>query len=428
MKAVPSPVVENADKSGIVPLEMTLSAQEITPSDAQLLSDAGAHLYPNYAQPALVMERGQGSVLYDRAGRRYLDLFAGIAVSTLGHAHPRLVAAISEQAGRLIHLSNHFYNEPNTRLAPLLCQLTGMDRAFFCNSGTEANEAALKLSRRYFFDQGQRERHVVIAFHNSFHGRTMGALAATGQQKYRKGFGPLPEIHHVEYGDLAATQAVLDDRVAAIMVEPIQGEGGVVVAPAGFLQGLRELCDRSGALLITDEIQTGVGRTGAILATAAEGVTADIVTLAKGLGGGVPIGAMLCQERLGKTLVPGSHGTTFGGNPLASAAALAVLSEILESHLLNKVVVQGARLEARLDQLVAKHTCLVSRRGRGLLQGLVLRDPEQGNAILSALREAGVLVTFAGGVALRITPPLIISDDELEEALTIIDQVLESFS
>ena len=427
-----APVVENPEKSGIVAIEMTSISRAEAPAseqnDAQLLAAASAHLYPNYAQPQLVIERGEGSYLFDCSGRRYLDLFAGIAVSTLGHGHPRLTNAIAEQAKKLIHLSNHYYNEPNTRLVDVLCELSGMPRAFFCNSGTEANEAALKLARRYFYDQGQTERYTVIAFHNSFHGRTLGALAATGQQKYRTGFGPLSPTIHVAYGDIEAVRAVINDQVAAIIVEPIQGEGGVVVPPAGFLAALRQICDQTGALLIADEIQTGVGRTGTFLALQHEGIVADIVTLAKGLGGGVPIGAMLCGESLSKTLVPGSHGTTFGGNPLASAAALAVLGELVDAELMPKVEKTGQALEIKLKQLVQKHSCLSAHRGQGLLQALVLTDPNQGGAMLSELREAGVLLTFAGGTALRITPPLTISDEELEEGLTLIDQVLEKYS
>lgn len=438
MKPQGTSSVENHDESAIVALSMTDSftaAASKAPSfvpqssiEAELVDDAGAHLYPNYAQPGLVIDHGQGAQLYDLSGKRYIDLFAGIAVSSLGHNHPALVRAISGQATKLIHLSNHFYNEPNARLSKRLCELCGMDRAFFCNSGTEANEAALKLARRYFFDRGQPERHVIVAFDQSFHGRTMGALAATGQAKYRTGFGPLAEVRHVAYGDLEAARAVMDDRVCAIIVEAVQGEGGVVVPPAGFLRGLRGLCDEWGALLIADEIQTGVGRTGTFLAFEHEGISADIVSLAKGLGGGVPIGAVLCKERLEKTLVPGSHGSTFGGNPLASAAALAVVTELMDHGLLGRIRALTPILEERLEQLVRKHSCIVGRRGSGLLQALVLRDPAQGPAILSDLRQAGVLVTFAGGTVLRITPPLVITDQELDLGLTLIDGVLEKYS
>ncbi len=430
-------LVEKSENRGIVAVSMAPSPSESSSSaslgasplgEQDLLDAAATHLYGNYAQPGLVFERGEGARLFDRSGKKYIDLFAGIAVSALGHGNSRLVAAISEQAQKLIHLSNYFYNEPNVQLASSLCQRTQMDRALFCNSGTEANEAALKLARRYFFDRGETERHVILAFENSFHGRTMGALAATGQPKYRTGFGPLPEVRHVPYGDLDAVRSQMDGRVAAILVEPIQGEGGVLVPSAGFIPGLRSIADQCGALLIADEIQTGVARTGRFLGFEHEGVQADIVTLAKGLGGGVPIGAMLCKEALAGVLVPGSHGTTFGGNPLASAAALSVLQQVDELGLVERAASLGIQLEKRLDLLVDKHACVAGRRGRGLLQALVLAQPEQGGAILGALREAGALITLAGGTALRLTPPLTISDEELEEGLSIIDQVLDGFS
>jgi acetylornithine/N-succinyldiaminopimelate aminotransferase len=375
-----------------------------------------------------VMSHGRGSQLWDIDGRRYIDFFAGIAVSALGHAHPSLIRAVAEQAESLLHLSNYFYTAPNVALAAKLCAVTGFERAFFCNSGTEANEAALKLSRRFFFDQDQKEREVILAFDNSFHGRTLGSMTATGQPKYRTGFGPIGGVVHAPFGDLEATRNLLSDKVAGILVEPIQGEGGVLPAPAGFLKGLRDLCDESGTLLILDEIQTGVGRTGKFLACEHVGVKPDVVTLAKALGGGVPIGAMLCREGLKGALPPGSHGTTYGGNPLASSAALAVLTAIEQENLLERVVQVTAWLEPQLDALVTRYGCLASRRGLGLLQGLVLSDPSQGTAILTALREAGLLVTFAGGVALRLTPPLNISDAELEEGLSILDQVLGTFS
>lgn len=391
---------------------------------AELLETAQKHLYPNYAQPPLIIDHGRGAQLWDTDGRRYVDFYAGIAVSTLGHAHPRLVTAISEQAARVMHLSNYYYTAPNLVLAGRLCALTGMDRAFFCNSGTEAMEACLKLTRRSFYDAGAVDRNVILAFDSSFHGRTMGSLAVTGQNKYREGFGPLTGVVHAPYGDLTRVAELLSDKVAGVVVEPVQGEGGVVPAPPGFLKGLRELCDKSGALLIADEIQTGVGRTGKFLAFDHEGVRPDLVALAKALGGGFPIGAMLCRSGLEKVLPPGSHGTTFGGNPLASAAALAVLSVVEEEGLVERAALLGQKLAASLAALASKHASVTSARGKGLLQGLVLTDPTQGPHFVSALREAGLLVTFAGGVALRITPPLNITEAELSEGLQILDTVL----
>jgi acetylornithine/N-succinyldiaminopimelate aminotransferase len=299
------------------------------------LVEAGkTFLYPNYRQPSLILERGNGVHVWDSDGRHYLDFYAGIAVSILGHGHPVLARAISEQAAKLIHVSNYFFNGPNVRLAERLCGLTHMDRALFCNSGAEAIEAMLKLARRHFYERGEKERYHVIAFERSFHGRTLGALAATGQAGYRDGFGPLPGVTHVPYGDIASVKAKLDERVCAILVEPIQGEGGVLPAPVGFLEQLRELTIEHGILLLADEIQTGVGRTGRFLACEHAGVVPDAVALAKALAGGVPIGAMLCREHLAGALPPGSHGSTFGGNPLASAAALAVLDVLEKEQLL----------------------------------------------------------------------------------------------
>lgn len=383
------------------------------------------HLYQNYRQPPLVMTRGEGSRLWDAAGKQYFDLFGGIAVSTLGHGHPVLTAAIAAQAKQLIHLSNYFYNQPNVELAAKLTRLTGMDRAFFCNSGTEANEAVLKLARRHFFAKGQADRVRIIAFDNAFHGRTLGALAATGTPKYREGFGPLPGVTHVPYGDVARVRQEMGPDVAAILVESIQGEGGVLPAPPGFLQELRDIVDEAGALLLADEIQTGIGRTGKFLGFEQYGVKADALTLAKGLAGGVPIGAMLCKKELGEALPPGSHGSTFGGSPLASAAALAVLETLEKENLLQAVQERGAQLAERLVVLTKKYPKLVATsRGIGLLQALVLKDDVDARGVMSKLQDAGVLVTIAGGQALRFTPPLNISSAELNGALDLLDRVL----
>jgi acetylornithine/N-succinyldiaminopimelate aminotransferase len=329
-------------------------------SQNELVETGRAYLYPNYRQPPIVLARGSGTQVWDAAGKRYLDLYAGIAVSALGHAHPNLVRAVAEQAAKLIHVSNYFFNEPNVRLAEKLCRLTGMARAFFCNSGTEAIEASLKLARRYFFARGQTERFRIIAFHNSFHGRTLGSLAATGQNKYRSGFGPLPGVTHVAYGDSPAVRAAMGDDVAAILVEPVQGEGGVLPAPAGFLRELRAIADERGCLLVADEVQTGVWRTGKFLAFQHEAVEPDVVALAKALGGGVPIGAMLCKAALGEALPPGSHGSTYGGNPLASAAALAVLDTLESDGLVEKAASLGEELARHLAGLAEKHAALVS--------------------------------------------------------------------
>lgn len=398
-------------------------------SQAALVQSAQQHLYPNYRQPPLVFVRGDGAELWDAEGRRYLDLFAGIAVSTLGHAHPRLVRAISEQAGKLIHLSNYYYNEPNVLLAAKLCALSGMDRAFFCNSGTEAIEACLKLVRHHFFGKGETNRYRVIAFENSFHGRTLGALAATGQKKYQEGFGPLSGVTHVPYGNIERVREAMGDDVAAILLEPIQGEGGVLPAPTGFLRALRDLTTQAGALLIMDEVQTGVGRSGRFLACEHDGVRPDVVALAKALGGGVPIGAMLCTTALEGALPPGTHGSTFGGNPLASAAALAVLTALTEDKLMERAHASGEFLTARLNAVAARHPKKVEQvRGRGLLQGLVLREGYEARQVLGPLKDAGVLLTAAGDRVLRFTPPLTISESLLDEGVSKLDQVLGSLA
>jgi acetylornithine/N-succinyldiaminopimelate aminotransferase len=296
---------------------------------------------------------------------------------------------------------------------------------FFCNSGTEAIEASLKLVRRHFFVAGKPDRFRVVAFKNSFHGRTLGALAATGQDKYRDGFGPLPGVTHVPYGDLEAARAAMAPDVAGIIVEPIQGEGGVLPAPRGFLSGLRALCDEAGALLIADEVQTGVGRTGAFLGCEQDGVRPDVVALAKGLGGGVPIGAMLCRHALSEALPPGSHGSTFGGNPLASAAALAVLETLEQDGLIARVRELSLLLSASLTRLGEKHPRKVeTTRGRGLLQALCLRSDVDARGVLVALQARGLLVTIAGGQALRYSPPLIVTPSEIAEAESITDAVL----
>jgi acetylornithine/N-succinyldiaminopimelate aminotransferase len=401
-----------------------LRVAAMEPSAPELVASAAAHLYPNYRQPPVVLTRGRGTEVWDVDGKRYLDLAAGIAVSSLGHAHPALVQAVSSQVARLVHVSNYFYNEPNVRLAERLTRAARMDRVFFCNSGTEAIEACLKLARRHFFAKGEsRER--IIAFEQSFHGRTLGALAATGQKAYRDGFGPLPGVTHVPFGDVRAVEAALGSDVAGILVEPVQGEGGVLPAPNGFLRSLRELCDKSGALLIADEVQTGIGRTGKFLAFEHAGVTADVVALAKGLGGGVPIGAMLCRAALADALPPGSHGSTFGGNALASAAALAVLETLEGERLIEGAVTKGDHLARLLASLAERHQAKIEgSRGLGLLQALVLRESVDARVVIGNLRDAGLLLTIAGGRGLRFSPPLTVSIAELDEGAAIVDRIL----
>lgn len=394
---------------------------------AALVEIGQSYLYPNYRQPPLVLVRGEGRRVWDAAGKSYLDLYAGIAVTALGHGHPDVVAALRRQAERLGHVSNYYFNEPNVLLARELCQRTGFARAFFCNSGTEAIEALLKLARRHFFNRGQTQRYTIIAFERSFHGRTLGALAATGQAAYRDGFGPLSGVLHVPFGDAEAVAARLDDSVAGVLVEPVQGEGGVTPAPDGFLRRLRELTQERGALLLGDEIQTGIGRTGRFLGFEHAEVMPDAVALAKGLGGGVPIGAMLTQKHLETALPPGSHGSTFGGNPLASAVARAVLARIDADKLVDKARDNGAYLAERLQRVARAHPQTVEgSRGLGLLQALVLKPGVDARTLLESLRAAGVLLTVAGGTALRFSPALNIERAEIDEGIGIVDRVLSN--
>jgi acetylornithine/N-succinyldiaminopimelate aminotransferase len=394
-------------------------------SNSELVALAHQRLYSNYRPAPLAFVRGRGCELFDADGRRWLDLCAGVAVSSVGHGHPTLARAIATQASALLHVSNYFYNEPNIRLADELCRRTGFARAFFCNSGTEANEALLKLARHHFYLRGDTERVRVVAFDNAFHGRTLGALSMTGTPKYRDGFGPLGPVTHVTYGDAPAVERAMGADVCAIIVEPVQGEGGVVPAPAGFLAKLRAIADAQGVLLLIDEVQTGIGRLGRLVGSEGSGANPDAIALAKGLGGGVPIGAMLTTEGLAGALPPGSHGSTFGGNALACSAGLAVLRVLDEEKLLDGVRAKGEALGAMLHQ-VARDLPEVCEgaRGEGLLWGLVLRPGFVARDLLPRVQEAGVLLISSGERVLRFVPPLVVSLAELEEGVHAVRAVL----
>jgi predicted acetylornithine/succinylornithine family transaminase len=360
---------------------------------------------------------GRGSRLFDEKGRAYLDFFSGLAVSSLGHGHPGLARAIAEQAATLIHTSNLYYNEPAARLAERLVGRTFADRIFFCNSGTEANEAAIKMARR-----SDPRRHEIVSAYRSFHGRTLGALAATGQPDLQEGFGPMPGgFVHVPYDDVDATCAAVGNRTAAILVEPIIGEGGVLVPAAGYLAALRKLCDEAGVLLIFDEVQTGVGRTGTLYMYEQLGVTPDILTTAKGLGGGFPIGAVLATEKAAAAFVPGSHGSTFGANPLACTAASAVL-DALDGGVLENAKRSGEHLGKRLEALAKKHACIVDARGRGLLRGIELDRPTR--PLVEKALERGLIANATAGNVIRIIPPLVIETAEIDEGIDILDHVI----
>ncbi|MGB5813072.1 MAG: acetylornithine/succinylornithine family transaminase [Polyangiales bacterium] len=379
----------------------------------------------NYAPAPFVLTHGRGRRVTDARGREYLDLSGGISVLSVGHSHPTLVAAIAEQAGRLMHVSNLFYNDRAVELAEAICSRTSFDKVYFCNSGSEANESLLKLARRYHHDRDDAHRTEFVSTHNSFHGRTMGALSLTGQVKYHKGMAPLLEgVHFVDFNDLSALEAAVSDRTAAVLFEPVQAEGGIIVATPEFVKGARRICDERGALFFLDEIQTGYGRTGRFLAEDWFDVVPDACSLAKGIAGGFPLGAMAVSERLAGGLPPGSHASTFGGNPLACAAGLAVLYILEEEGLIDNANRLGAYLGEKLRDLDARLDATAGSRGLGLLQGLVLADHVDPSPTLQAMFSAGLLVTLAGGSVLRVSPALNVTQDELDEGLAIMETVL----
>jgi acetylornithine/N-succinyldiaminopimelate aminotransferase len=359
---------------------------------------------------------GEGSWLFDEAGNRYLDFIGGIATNSLGHGHPALVEAIKEQAGKLIHCSNLYEIPLQAEVAGMLADATDFDRVFFCNSGTESVEAAIKLARKHAYDTYGPQKHEVLTFSRSFHGRTYGGLTATGQPALQDGFGPmLPGVVHVPFGDLEAARTMAGPQTAAILVEPIQGEGGINVAPEGFLEGLRDLCDEHGALLVFDEVQTGAGRTGHLYAYQGTDVMPDVLTSAKGLGGGFPVGAMMVKEEYA-ALGPGNHGSTFGGNPLAMAAVKAVLGVVGDAAFLEEVRFKGTVLKNALVKL-AEAVPGAEVRGEGLLLGLDLGDADLAREVFEHCLDEGVLVNLVGGTTIRMAPPLTVSRTEVRAAL-----------
>lgn len=380
-------------------------------------------LAPTYTRFPVVFERGEGVFLWDTEGRRYIDFLGGIAVCALGHAHPALAEALARQARRLVHVCNLYYTVPQIELAEWLTGHSFADRVFFCNSGAEANEAAIKLARRHFYEQGCRGRYTILAMQQSFHGRTMATLSATGQEKIRKGFAPVLEGFEIlPFDDLAALEARLDDSVAAVMLEPIQGEGGIRMPSPGYLQGVRRLCDAAGALMILDEVQTGIGRTGRWFAHEHHGIRPDIMTLAKALGNGLPIGAMLAREAVAQAFGPGSHGTTFGGTPLATAGALAVLQTIERENLVAQAAETGAYFLERLAGLGEGHASVVAARGQGLMLGLELRQPAA--PVVQACLRRGFVINAVQEHVLRFVPPLIIRREDIDALVACLEDVL----
>ena len=377
-----------------------------------------SHLLPVFARADVAFERGEGVWLISTSGERYLDFTSGVAVNALGHCHPHLVAALQEQATKLWHMSNLFKSPDGERLAARLCELSFADFVFFANSGAEALECAIKMTRHYHFSRGQPERTRIITFEGAFHGRTLATLAATGSAKYLEGYGaPLDGFDQIALGDLDAVKKAIGPTTAGILIEPLQGEGGVRAPPQSFFRALRELCDEHGLLLVFDEVQTGMGRTGELFAHQRFGVTPDIMSLAKALGGGFPIGACLATAEAAKGMAPGSHGSTFGGNPLAVAAANAVLDVMLKPGFFAQVQRISLLLKQKLASVVDRHPAVLSElRGEGLLIGLKAVVPS--GDLVAALREEKLLTVGAGDNVVRLLPPLIVSESEIDEAVT----------
>lgn len=402
-------------------------AADVNASKNEDWANRGARaLLGNYKPMPIALVGGEGARVIDADGNRYVDFVSGIAVSALGHNHPQLVAALREQAGKILHTSNAVWNEQAVRLAEKLVDNSFAERVYFSNSGAEAIEAMLKLCRKVFFDRNEG-RYEIVAFDKSFHGRTMGALSVTGQEKYRLGFEPLlPGVKIVPYGDLSALEQAMTERTAAVLVEPLQGEGGMRLAPPGFLKAVRELTTRHGCLMLLDEVQSGVGRTGTMWQYEQEGFVPDAMAIAKGIGGGIPLGAMLTTEALGAALPFGTHGSTYGGNPMACAAGNVVMDVVSDPAFLARVRQLAEHLQGRLQQIMRSHRKIcVDVRGKGLWFGLEL------NVDLARLPRAalsrGLMLNVIGGKVVRFAPPLVIDQTTLDEGLDIVDSLLSSF-
>jgi len=379
-----------------------------------------------YGRIPLVMDRGDEVRVWDKDGREYLDFISGIGVNAVGHCHPEVLNAMREQAQKLLHCSNLYYIEPQARLAERLCNLSFADKVFFSNSGAEANEAAIKLARKFGAKKnGEGRCYEIITMENSFHGRTLSTLAATGQTKYQKGFSPLPRgFKYAPFNDLEAIRKSVSDKTCAVMVEPIQGEGGIKVAKGDFLEGLRKLCDEEGVLLIFDEVQCGLGRTGKLFAYQHYGVDPDIMTLAKPLGGGLPIGATLAREDVASCFEPGNHASTFGGNPLVCAAALAFLKVVEEEGLVEKAERMGSYFRDKMGGLRKKFSFIREIRGKGLMIGVELDF--EGRKIVNECRKEGLLINCTSENVLRFLPPLIVNKEDIDQAIDVLDKVFSN--
>lgn len=379
------------------------------------------YVMQTYGRYPLALKDGKGALVRDFEGKTYIDCFAGIAVNNVGHCHPKVVEAICNQAKKLIHTSNLYYTEPQIELAKLLAEISVHDKSFFCNSGAEANEGAVKLARK-FTGKGD-----IIAMENSFHGRTLAMITATGQHKYKKGFEPLPEgFTHVDYGDIEAVAGAMTDNTAAVLVEPIQGEGGVIIPPEGYLKELKKLCHENDVLLIFDEVQTGFGRTGEMFASQTFDVTPDITTVAKALGGGVPIGAVLASEEVGNAFEPGNHAATFGGNPLVCAAAIATINAIIDESMLIKVKENGGYLKYKLEEQAKLYGIVEEVRGIGMMLGMELNI--NCGDIAAEAREQGVLINCTADTVLRFLPPFVIDKGQVDTVTCVLESILQESS
>ncbi len=397
---------------------------EVTATAKEIIEGFDKYVIANYKRHPIVISRGSGSRVWDVGGKEYVDLFAGWGVSGIGYCHPRVVRAIQSQAEKLIHMPNNYYNELQGKLAEKISTTSFGGKCFFCNSGAEAVEGALKLARKYGDGKG---RYEIVTMENSFHGRTFGALSATGQLKYRQGVGPiLPGFVYIPFGDVNALTNALNEKTCAVLMEPIQGEGGVHTATREYFEQVRELCSEQDVLLIFDEVQTGVGRTGEYYGHQLYGVEPDVMTLAKVLGGGFPIGAIVVQPRLAGVLVPGTHASTYGGGPLACAAALAVFEAIEEQGLLENVKAMGAYLREKLESLRLKFPIMKKIRGEGLMVGIELEH--EGASIVAGCMERGLLINCTAGTVLRFLPAMTVTRQEIDRAIEILEEALEAFT
>ncbi len=393
-------------------------------NEKKIMALADQHIMNTYRRVPIALVKGEGAKLWDASGREYLDFVAGIAVCNLGHSHPKVVKAIKKQAKELMHVSNLYYTKPQGEVAALLTKHSFADKAFFCNSGAEANEAAIKLARKYAHENLGADKFELITMKDSFHGRTMATITATGQEKFQFGFTPLLDgFTYAPFNDPAALEAAISPRTCGIMLEPIQGEGGVIIPDDGYLANVREICNRHKILMIVDEVQTGIGRTGKLFAYEYSGVKPDIMTLAKALGNGFPVGAMLATDEAARAFSPGNHASTFGGNLLAMAAVKATLETLIKDGVLDHCQRMGSYFLARLQDLKARHALISEVRGRGLMLACSLTI--DGADIVTSCQEKGLLINCTGGKTLRFVPPLIVEEKDIDAAISILDDVME---